>query len=330
MHYRRLVWLLALFAARSAALAQSPDCGSLALAEQAARVLPPSPGVSGAARDPASGDLLVWGPDQNVVRLTRGGERNQVALPPEVTITALVAGPEPGGLTVLDGMAGAALRLDGAGQVVGRDPLPRFEGEVVDAAVFVGGRWVTGSRDLLRRRYVLRRLDAEGKSALLFATEPAPSVSAIPRFHLTATGREVLMAEFMAPFRVRRLPLEGGEPREYETVLAGERQRLVPDSALRLWRSLAALPLDCGTIQTLADLSGLTRLLVRYDDAGHVARVARIEAPLGLMLSLPEARELIGARRVGTQASELELVFYQWRWVRDPNPSSLSTEEPIR
>jgi hypothetical protein len=315
-------------AAGRAALGQSPECGALTLTERAAYPLPSPFGVSGAVSDPATGDLLVWFADQSALRLTGSGETIPLALPSEVTVTALAPGPEPGGVTILDAVAGAVLRLDGNGRLVARDSLQRFEGEVIDAAVFVGGRWVTGSRDALGRRYVLRRLEPGG-GTILYATQPARSLAGIPRFRLTADGSAVLLAELMAPFRVHRVPLDPGPARDYEPVLAGSRTDLVADTALAVWRSLAVLALDCGAIQTLADLSSLSRLLVRYDGAGRVARVARVEAPFGLMLSRPEERMLVGARRTGAEGSALELVFYQWRWVRESNLSSPhSFEEP--
>ncbi len=325
MPFRRLLWLLAPLAVPSPAPGQAPECGSLALAERAARLLPQTPGISGAASDPASGGLLLWTADQTVIPVTEAGAGAPLALGGEVTITAVGPGPEGPGFTVLDGAAGAVLRLDSEGRVVAREALPRVEGEVVDAAVFAGGRWVVGSRDFLGRRYVVRRLEPGGGTTLLFATEPAPKVSAIPRFHLTPAGRAVLLAEVMAPFRVHRVPLEAGATESYEPVLAAGRDSLVPDSALSVWRSLAALPLDCGAVQTLADLSSLTRLLVRYDPAGRVARVTRIEAPLGLMVSWPERHALIGARRAG--AESMELVFYEWRWVREHHDSPLPSSE---
>lgn len=329
MPLRRLIWLLAPLAAGRAALGQSPECGSLTLTERAAYSLPAAFGVSGAVSDPATGDLLIWFPDQSALRFTRSGATIPLSLPPEVTITALAPGPEPGGVTILDGAAGTLLRLDRDGRLAASDRIPRFEGEAVDVAVRAGDRWVIGSRDLLRRRYVLRRLEPGGGETILYATEPAPSVAGVPRFQLTADGAAVLLAELMAPFRVHRVPLDPGPARDYQPVLAGGRADLVADTALALWRSLAALPLDCGAIQTVADLSSLSRLLVRYDGAGRVARVARVEAPLGLMLSLPEDRMLVGARRTGAGGSALELVFYEWRWVRAPKLSShSSSEEP--
>jgi hypothetical protein len=307
---------------------QAPDCGSLALAERAARLLPPTPGVSGAASDPASGDLLLWTADQTVIPVTEAGTGRPLPLGRDVTITAVGPGPDAPGFTVLDGSAGVLLRLDPEGHVVAREVLPRIEGEVVEAAVFAGGRWVVGSRDVLRRRYVLRRLESGG-TTVLFATEPVASLSGIPRFHLTAAGSAVLLAEVMAPFRVHRVPLEAGAAQSYEPVLTAGREGLIPDSALAVWRSLAALPLDCGAVQTLTDLSSLARLLVRYDQAGRVARVTRIEAPLGLMVSRPERHALIGARRAG--AETLELVFYEWRWVREHHDSlSPSSEASIQ
>ena len=79
------------------------------------------------------------------------------------------------------------------------------------------------------------------------------------------------------------------------------------------WRALPAVAIDCGLLLTLSDLTTDRRLLVRVNAEGQVVRVTPLDAPLGLMASLPGEATVLAARRVGA----LELVWYDWRWIRE-------------
>ena len=83
------------------------------------------------------------------------------------------------------------------------------------------------------------------------------------------------------------------------------------------WRGLVVVPLDCGMLQTLADLASDQRLLVRYGPTGAVARVSPLEAPFGVAASQTEQRLLAAVRRTGGQ----EIVLYEWRWLQPADAS---------
>jgi hypothetical protein len=76
--------------------------------------------------------------------------------------------------------------------------------------------------------------------------------------------------------------------------------------------------LDCALLVTLADLTSDHRVMVRYGVDGTVAQRTPVAAPIGLMARLPGEATVLAARRTG----ELELVWYDWHWIREPNPSA--------
>ncbi|HXI19586.1 MAG TPA: hypothetical protein VNH46_00790, partial [Gemmatimonadales bacterium] len=153
---------------------------------------------------------------------------------------------------------------------------------------------------------------------LLYATAPRDSLRAVPRFHLTPAGNGALfLTGLMAPFPVIRLDPVTGAREEFAAPLAG-RDHAVASDSLRHWRALPAVAVDCAVLLTLADLTSERRLLVRYSPEGRVDQVIQVDAPLGLMARVPGADVVLAARRAGA----LELVWYDWRWVREPGPPS--------
>jgi hypothetical protein len=307
------------------ALAQAADCGTLNLVEQAAQPLPPTLGISGSVVGSA-GSLLFWTADRQVIRVSSDHAVATIPLPPDIEVSGVAPVPASQDLLVLDAIGGVELRVDSAGRVRDRRTVARFPGEIVDEAVRIGDHWVTAGRDLPGRREVVRRLDDDGTASVLLLTGPADSAIRITRFHLTPAGDAVLLAGVMAPFEVLELPLAGGPALAYQPVLDQDQAGLIPADHRARWRSLPVVPLDCGAVQTLTDLTSEARLLVRYDGAGRIARVLPIDSPVGLVLSRPAERELVAMRRAGG----LEVVFYQWRWVRGEaplDPSSPSAQE---
>jgi len=130
---------------------------------------------------------------------------------------------------------------------------------------------------------------------------------------LSPAGGSVLVTELMAPFRLVRLNPTSGRADTLAAALGNLGAAMIPGDSLPTWRALPAVALDCAVLLTLSDLGSDQRLLLRYDSAGRVARVTPLEAPLGMVTALGGA-SLLAARRAG----ELELVWYSWRWVRDP------------
>jgi hypothetical protein len=294
--------------------AQAPGCGSLRLDEREHVLLPASLGVNGTVAGPGN-SLMLWTAEGGLFRLEPGRAVERVSIPPGVWISGVAAVPGTAVIRILDGGARSEVWVGADGRILGRNAVAIPGSEVVDQAVPVGGRWVTAARDVSARVFVVRRYDAGDSSVVLFRSAPADSVAAIPRYTITPGVGDLLVSARLAPFAVSRVAMDGSTAAGLELPLAGDRSSLIPPDSLRFWRSLGALPLDCGTVQTLSDLTSTRRLLVRYDAAGRVAAVAALDAPVGLVQSRPERQEMIAARRAGG----LELVLYDWRWVR-PDP----------
>lgn len=74
--------------------------------------------------------------------------------------------------------------------------------------------------------------------------------------------------------------------------------------------SLPALPVGRGFLQTVTDVQSDRRLLVVYDEELRVLRASMLSVPIGFVLSVPERRELYGARA----GRRTELLKYRWKW----------------
>ena len=77
------------------------------------------------------------------------------------------------------------------------------------------------------------------------------------------------------------------------------------------WTTAGLFPLDSGYLQVIADSRSDRRLLVLLTEDGATARVARIDAPIGVGASLPDTRQLLMVRR----SDVVELVLYRWQWL---------------
>ena len=83
---------------------------------------------------------------------------------------------------------------------------------------------------------------------------------------------------------------------------------VIPDTTV--WVSLAAIPIDRGFLQTLADVTSEMRVLILYDTPGVAVRSTRLDIPPGFVAAIPARRTRIAARTM----NGLELVGYRWRW----------------
>ena len=82
------------------------------------------------------------------------------------------------------------------------------------------------------------------------------------------------------------------------------------DSALaEAWISLPTLPLDCGSLQTLAHRTSNQRLLILRDGAGRPLRTIALNAPIGFVQSDPPNATLVAVRTLDTR----EVVAYRWQ-----------------
>jgi hypothetical protein len=218
----------------------------------------------------------------------------------------------PAGYRLLDRRSGREFLLgeDSVPTALRRISLPATE--ALDQALWDDGGWFLGLRDAATREFHVRRGDS-----LLYRSAPGDSPKTTPRYHLSLTGRGLLLIGITAPFTLIRLTADGRAD-TLARALPAEAASLIPADSLPHWRALSAVAIDCGVLVTLSDLTTDRRLLVRYSDSGRFEKVTALDAPLGLMTRLPGANAILAARRAGT----LELVWYDWRWIRDEQHSN--------
>jgi hypothetical protein len=306
-------WLattVAISLASDRAMAQACRSGPVSLGARSTLLLPASFGISGVATAP-SGLIVLWSANGEVFAIDEEHSLTRLQLPDSIRPAGLAITPE--GFRLLDLSTGREFlrRPDGTIQLLGQARLGMAE--EIDQAVWQRGGWIIALRDLAARRFVLRRYFDTDRSDL-FRSAPAASIKTIPRFHLTESSRGLLLARLMAPFTVLRLDPVTGRADTLASVTDLPGLGIPPDS-LSHWRALPAIALDCTLLLTLSDLTADRRILVRYGADDQVEHATELDAPLGLMTRLPGEDAVLAARRAG----ELELVWYDWHWVREPS-----------
>lgn len=282
-------------------------CGSdrLALAESGALALPAIAGIQGWAAD-RRGAVALWSVAGELLAIDAGRTLTRTWLPD----TLIPAGLALSGDTVrfLDLASGREYRLvAGSVELTGRGAALNQDIKL-EQAVWLGDQWVVAVREVATRALVVYGTNSRARYDVAPSSDPGD----LRRVQLSPAGGLVLLTELMSPFRLVRLDPSSGRADTLAPVLSHPSARALIDS-LSFWRALPAVALDCAVLLTLSDLRSDQRLLVRYDAPGRVVRVTPLEAPLGMVTTLGDA-SLLAARRAG----ELELVWYTWRWVRDP------------
>lgn len=300
--------LLLLTEGASGVQAQVCRSGPVALSSRASVLLPRNSGIAGSALGPG-GTVVLWGASGELF-LVRGGTLTEGKLPDNVRPAGMAIVSD--GLRFIDMIEGREYLRREDGTLVPGARVPLAMAQVIDEALWYHGAWYLGTRDLPRRSFVLSRLDGAGLTEL-FRSAPSDSVRTIQRYHLSPSSRGVLLTGTMAPFAVLRLDPEAPRVDTLSPVLQEAALSAVRDSAAH-WRALPAVSLDCTLLLTLSDLTTDRRLLVRYGSSDQVEQVTPLEAPLGLIARVPGEDAVLAARRAG----ELELVWYDWHWVREP------------
>lgn len=291
-------------------MVQAQECrsGPVALSMRASVLLPKNSGIAGSVLGPG-GVVVLWGAAGELFRVDGGvvseGKLPDNSRPAGMAITA-------DGLRFIDMIEGREYLRHADGTVVAGARVPLAMAQVIDEALWYHGAWYLGTRDLARRTFVLRRFDGTNAPEL-FRSPAADSVRNIQRYHLSPSSRGVLLTGTMAPFAVLRIDSEAPRIDTLSPVLQDASLAPLRDS-LAQWRALPAVSLDCTLLLTLSDLTTDRRLLVRYGASDQVEQVTPLEAPLGLIARVPGEDAVLAARRAG----ELELVWYDWHWVREP------------
>jgi hypothetical protein len=269
-------------------------------------------GVQGfeAGRD---GRLTLWSPSGELL-LVDASRRLTTHQLPDTIAPVGVARSDDGGFRLIDTRTGREMLARMNGSVTAASGDLRGPGEIIERALPWGDGWVLGIVSMQSRRFVVRHVRS-GSSRTLFVSAPADSVQFTPRYNLTASQNRILVSLGTAPFTILRVdPVTGRVDSLAAPLATADAPRIAADS-LPNWRSVSVVPLDCATLVTLSDMTSDRRLLVRYGASDRVEKITALNAPLGLMTRIPGTRTVLGARRAG----ELELVWYDWRWVREPS-----------
>lgn len=300
--------LLLLLAVPPALRAQACAPGALSLEARTVVGLPATFGIEGIATGPG-GRLALWSSYGEILDLTGRGALRRHQLPDSIRPIGLTLVPE--GFRILDERVGREFVLDTADAIHWLGPLQLLPGEQLDRAVWRRGEWLFLVRHVPTHTFILREA---GRAEPLYRSAPAESLALVPRYHLSEAGDQLLLVRYTAPFDVLRLDPATGRVDTLAPLGAELARQAIPADSLGHWRALPAVPLDCGVLLTLSDLTGDRRLLVRYGAGGTLDRVTPLDAPLGLVARIPGEQAVLAARRTG----ELELVWYDWHWAREP------------
>lgn len=293
----------------SAAVAQACAPGALSLEARAVRALPATFGIEGVATAPG-GRLVLWSAGGEILEFD--GERGLVRHQLPDSIHPIGLGITPDGYRILDERTGREFLLGPGDSLQWLARITLHAGDMVDRAVWRDGHWLLLVRQAATREFQLREAGADGD---LYHSAPVDSLRAIPRYHLSDGAGPLLLTRYTSPFDVIRIDPATG--RADTLALLTARLTGIPDDSLKQWRALPAVAIDCGLLLTLSDLTSDHRLLVRYGPGGTIDRVTPLDAPLGLVARLPGEPTVLAARRTG----DLELVWYDWHWAREPPAS---------
>jgi hypothetical protein len=285
----------------------------VSLDQRATLLLPASFGISGVTASP-SGLLTLWSASGEIFAIDHRRDLRRLQLPDSIRPAGMTATAE--GLLILDQLNGREYlrRPDGTIEMTGQARIGMAE--QVDQALWRRDGWIIGLRDLARRQFVVRRYYHTDQRDL-FRSAPSDSLKTIHRYLLSDSKRGLLLTRTMSPFTVIRMDPSSGTTDTLQSPGAGQ-ALAIPQDSLPHWRALPVVALDCTVLLTLSDLTADRRILVRYGADDQVEHTTELDAPLGLVTRLPGEDAVLAARRAG----ELELVWYDWHWVREP--SSLS------
>lgn len=308
-------WRITISAAAAVVLlttpAESQACGSdrLALAESGALPLPSTFGIQGWAAD-HRGAVALWSVAGELLAIDASRTLVRTRVPDTLTPAGLALSGDT--LRFLDQASGREFRVTKGRVERTGGGVTLAQGLLLEQAVWAGGEWVVALREAATGALQVRGAGPGPR----YRAEPGPDRSALRRLQLSPAGQAVLVTELMAPFRVVRVH-PSGRADTLAPALGHPAGKSIPPDSLPFWRALPAVAVDCAVLLTLTDLRSDRRLLARYDAAGQVVRMTPLDAPLGMVTALGDA-SLLAARRAG----ELELVWYTWRWVRDPGDPS--------
>ncbi len=293
-----------------AVAAQRCGDGQLSLSATGSLTLPATFGIQGVDVAP-DGRLTLWSPGSELL-LVDASRRLTTYQLPDTIVPAGVVPEGVNGFRLVDTRTGRAMLARTDGSLVALSDRLLHPGEELERAVAWNDGWILGLLDLDARQYVVRYIRG-AITETWFRSPVADSINVIPRYNITATSKGMLLSQGSAPFTVSRLDSEARRFVPLPSPVASPAFPVPPDS-LNAWRSVSTVALDCTLLLTLSDVASDRRLLVRYGADDQVERITRVDAPLGLVARIPGEQRLLAARRVG----ELELVWYDWRWVREP------------
>jgi hypothetical protein len=304
--FRIVAGVLLALSPPAGAAAQSCAPGALSLEARAVQALPATFGIEGVATAP-EGRLALWSVGGEILELDR--ERGAIRHHLPDSIVPIGLGIVAEGYRILDNRTGREILLTLGDSLSWLGPIALHQGDMVDRAVWRDDHWLLLVRSAASREFELR---IAGTERSLYRSAPADSLRTIPRYHLSEGAGPLLLTRYTSPFDIIRIDPASGRT---DTLAPLIPQRLdIPPDSLTHWRALPTVAIDCGMLLTLSDLTSDRRLLVRYSAAGGIDRITPLDAPLGLVARLPGEQTVLAARRTG----DLELVWYDWHWAREP------------
>lgn len=276
------------------------------LREEAARVLPNGFSLAGLGVG-AHGELLAWAREPNRVLQLGDGlvpERSWT-LPDSLRPLAVSSGPA--GIEVVTADPPGLYYFDTEG---GREGATRRVG--------VEGMLLAATRG--REGWYLLSEANTGEVTVRHRTRPGSAV--VERYGALTPDEQdgVWLTMTIYPFEAQQLRHDWTEglvlrppAQVLDSMLAAAAQ---PNFAM--WASLPLVVLNCGYLQTIADLAEDRRLIVIYDQDGRVISHLTLDVPLGLTRGAADRSRVYGARRTGS----VEIVAYSYRWTFESGHSS--------
>jgi hypothetical protein len=292
--------------------AQSPrDQTRLQLTEISALRLPPA-FIPAGASIAASGALLYWNAGGVFVTGGHAGDVLAFCEPRSTHVVAAAFVSADSIVELIDASGPSLVHISLSGtcsqQTIGDS------GVQVIAGSFEGGRWTVLFRHGPAGAEMMRIRFGESPKKLFDFLHSSRTPFDLEAAYVTANSIGTLHASMSWPFEWATLDTTGIITRASRAVEQDAKPS--SDTTLVGWVGLPVLPIDDGFLQTLADPRSDHRVLVRYDQNGHIVRKAEMNVAFGILSTSPSQRLLLALRR----SDRNEIVVYRWDWGRDsPN-----------
>ena len=283
----------------------------LVLREESRATLPEPFNISGISMG-AGGDLLALSRSPNIVlRLTTQLATASILILPD-SIVPLAAWSEGDRVEIVTASPPELHQLDPDGALLDSTPL-ELEGTLVAAARGDEG-W-----------HVLSDSTSGGGLRLHRIGDPMPTgVDAYGHLTLGQHGA-VWLARTIYPYEARQFRRDRSRGLTLHPTFAplDSMRAAAGQQDFASWMALPLVVLQGGYLQTIADIMYDRRLMIVYNEAGHVVATQVITAPLGLVVGDPRRKRVYGVRRT----DRAEIVEYSYRWAHQGSGQMVRTRD---